>query len=185
MKIEHKQFKAFALPFIISAFLLLAIGGCSDDTTTMTATLSSTDDDGVAELTSVPDLPATFTTSDTSMDVDISVDTDTEFVDVYLHPVGDSTTTVAAANDQTVTAGTTNTITLTVSTAPTAGTDYYIELIACAAATTSCQFSVSTFTSNDTGYIDTDPTTGIYQTIDLTDGTEVSTGVTIPTITAE
>lgn len=182
--IKHKQFNAFALPLVIFMALLLAIGACSDDDTTTAASLPHTNDDGVAELTHVPSLPTSLSISDTAINVGFQVDSDTAKVDVYLHPVGDSTTTIASVNDQAVTASATNSITMGIFTAPTVGTNYYIELIACASATATCQFGV-TSSANDTGYADDDPTTGVYLKFQMNDfSNATNTGVGIPTITA-
>lgn len=180
MLIEHKQFKSLALPIIIATALLLAIGGCSSDDTTA-ASLPFTDGDGNAELTGVPVLPASLSTSDTAIDVGYPVDSDTVKVDVYLHPVGDNNNPIASANDQSVTPSTTATITMQFVRPLTAGTAYYTELIACASAAAQCQAGITT-SANDTGYLDSGA--GTYGKFDMSQSNEVSTGVTIPTITA-
>lgn len=184
--IKLKQFNGFALPLIIFTALILTIGGCSSDDTA--ASLSATEGDGIAELTGVPVFAdSTLSTSASTLNVSIPVDSDTAFLDVYLHPVGDSDTTVASANNQSVTASATNVIALTVISAPTAGTAYYIELVVCDSGTTTCLFTsdLGNFDANDTGYIDADPTTGVYQKLSFSPSSSTSTGVGIPTVTAE
>lgn len=179
----HRTARTIAWAFLLLAPWLPAITGCSDDSTAETP-FAYAEGDGVAELTAAPDLPASLSTSDTSMDAGFAVDSDTAALDVYLHEVGDQDTVYGYANNQTVIPGATTTITLTIVGELTAGDDYYVQLIACVATTPTCTFG-STFSADDTGYVDTEPTaTGVYQRFSLEDGVRVDTGVAIPTVTA-
>lgn len=165
---------------LIAVVLVLAVSACSSDDTVAASSLPFTNGDGIAELTSIPVLPASLSTTDTTMAASFSVDSDTAKIAVFLHPVGDQNTTPAGITNQAVTASTTNTLTVPIVSSVTAGTVYYIELVTCASATATCTAN-STF-SIDTGYADTG--TGTYTKFDMAQSNVVNTGVTIPTITA-
>ena len=183
MIIRNKQFNALAFSLIVSAVLALAIGGCSSDDSSGSSggSLPYTDDDGVAELTAVPEFPAsTVSSSDSTMDVGFPVDSDSAKIGVYLHPEGDDATTPGFAIDKSITASTTNTVTLDM-TGLVSGTVYYIELVICADSAATC-VAISTTSSNESGYADAGD--GTYNKFDMSFSTNDSTGVTIPTITA-
>ena len=142
-------------------------------------TLTFDNTNGIAELTGVPVLPSGLTSSSTTFNVDVPVDSETAEIDLMLGYDSGGTFNLVATGTYAPSslAAQTATVPMTVFAALPSGS-YYLWVFTCNAA--DCA-------SAGTWYINSTSAPGTYLQISFTSGTvlgtPVETGVTIPTVT--